>query len=70
MVVLVSGFWLLMLSAITLNFSLGCLTGIIILLALVFNYFSLPALLMLFDNKPLPVRVTPAVADTQPAISS
>jgi predicted RND superfamily exporter protein len=70
MVVLVSGFWLLMLSAITLNFSMGCLTGIIILLALAFNFFTLPALLMLFDNKPLPVRVALSGTDTQASVSS
>ncbi|MAT49998.1 MAG: RND transporter [Porticoccaceae bacterium] len=53
MVVLVSGFWLLMLSPVTLNFSMGALTGIIILLALVFDFLVLPGLLMLLDRKPV-----------------
>jgi hypothetical protein len=55
MVMLVSGFWLLMLSPVTLSFSMGALTGIVILLALVFDLLVLPALLMIFDRKKLPV---------------
>lgn len=51
MIVLVSGFWLLMLSPVTLSFSMGYLTGIIIVLALLFDFFALPALLKIFDNK-------------------
>jgi len=51
MVMLVSGFWLLMLSPVTLNFSMGALTGIVILLALIFDLLVLPALLMTFDRK-------------------
>lgn len=52
MIVLVSGFWLLMLSPVTLSFSMGYLTGIIIILALLFDFFALPALLKLFDHAP------------------
>lgn len=50
MIVLVAGFWLLMLSPVTLNISIGCLTGIVIMLALAFDFLALPALLMVFDN--------------------
>ena len=52
MVVLVSGFGLLMLSPITMNFSMGCLTGIVIMLALAFDFLMLPALLMMLDKQP------------------
>lgn len=52
MLVLVAGFWLLMLSPISMNFSMGCLTGIILILALVFDFLVLPALLMVLDRKP------------------
>lgn len=52
MLVLVAGFWLLMLSPISMNFSMGCLTGIILILALVFDFIVLPALLMMLDRKP------------------
>lgn len=50
MVVLVSGFWLLTLSAVTLNSGMGLLTGIVIILALLFDFIVLPALLMVFDR--------------------
>lgn len=50
MIVLVSGFWLLMLSPVTLSFSMGYLTGIIIVLALLFDFFALPSLLKMFDR--------------------
>ena len=51
MVVLVSGFWLLNLSPIAMNASMGYLTGIVIMLALAFDFLVLPALLMLFDKR-------------------
>ena len=50
MIVLVSGFWLLMLSPVTLSFSMGYLTGIIIVLALAFDFLALPALIKLLDS--------------------
>jgi len=53
MVVLVAGFWLLMLSPIAMSFGMGSLTGIIIILALAFDFLVLPALLLLFDKKPI-----------------
>lgn len=49
-VVLVSGFWLLMLSPITLNAHLGFLTGVIILLALAYDLVVLPSLLIWLDG--------------------
>lgn len=50
-IVLVSGFWLLTLSAINLNAGLGLLTGIIIILTLLFDFLVLPALLLATDKK-------------------
>ena len=66
MVVLVMGFWLLMLSPITMNFSMGYLTGIVILLALIFDFFVLPALLMAFDRT-TSVVVSPHISEAQAA---
>jgi hypothetical protein len=57
MVVLVAGFWLLMLSPITMSFGMGSLTGIIIMLALAFDFLVLPALLLLFDKKPIQIEL-------------
>jgi hypothetical protein len=48
--VLVCGFWVLALSAITLNAALGMLTGIIMLLALLFDFIVLPCILLTFDR--------------------
>lgn len=48
--VLVSGFWLLTLSKITLNSGMGTLVGLIILLALGFVFFVLPSLLLWLDQ--------------------
>ncbi len=53
MIVLVSGFWVLTRSDIGLNSDLGLLTGFVILLSAFFNLLVLPALLVLFDGKPM-----------------
>ena len=50
MIVLVSGFWLLTLSKITLNSGMGTLTGLIILLAMSFVFFVLPSLLFWLES--------------------
>lgn len=49
--VLVSGFWVLVLSEIGLNSDLGLLTGLVILLASLFTLLVMPALLLLVDRR-------------------
>jgi predicted RND superfamily exporter protein len=47
LIVLVAGFWLLMLSPVSFNADMGRLTGIILIGALAFDFLVLPALLVL-----------------------
>jgi predicted RND superfamily exporter protein len=50
-VVLVAGFGLLISSSFVPNSDLGSLTALILIAALLLDFFMLPPLLMLFDTK-------------------
>ncbi|MAT51744.1 MAG: RND transporter [Porticoccaceae bacterium] len=53
LIVLVAGFWLLMLSPVSFNADMGRLTGIILIGALAFDFLVLPALLVLMARPAL-----------------
>lgn len=50
-IVLVAGFSVLMLSTFKLNFQLGAITALTISIALILDFFLLPALLILLDKR-------------------
>ena len=51
-IVLVIGFMVLTMSSFKMNADMGLLTAIIIVIALIVDFLLLPALLLIFDNKP------------------
>ena len=64
-IVLAVGFSILMFSGITLNSSLGIMTGVILTAAFLLDVLLLPALLLVFDRDPAKATKTAETADTQ-----